>query len=213
MHGLDVILLQFTLDDGVVVPVDEAVLRGLVLYDAHLGIHIVLHAVVVAIQVVGGDVQQDGDVGLKLVHVVQLERAQLDDVVLMRVLGHLQCQTAPYVASQSGIVASRLEDVVNQRRGGGFAVAARDANHLRVGVTPGKLYFADDADALCHGLLHHWSLFRDARTLDDFVSVQNEFGGVMLLFPPNVVLIQRLLVFVFDFTHVRNKYVETFFLG
>ena len=74
LHGLDVVFLQLALDDGVVVPVDEGVLRRLVLHDAHLGVDIVLHLEVVAVQVVGGDVEQHGDVGAEVVHVVQLKR-------------------------------------------------------------------------------------------------------------------------------------------
>ena len=92
LDGLDVILLQFLAYDGVVVPVDEGVLLCLVLDDTHFGVHIVLHLEVVAVQVVWRDVQQDGDVGTEVIHVVQLERAEFDDVVFVRVFGDLQCQ-------------------------------------------------------------------------------------------------------------------------
>ena len=49
LHCLDVILLQLALDDRVIVPIDEGILRGLVADDTHLGIHIVLHAVVITV--------------------------------------------------------------------------------------------------------------------------------------------------------------------
>ena len=48
--------------------------------------HVVLHLVVVAVQVVRGDVRDDGDVRLEVVHVVQLEAADLQHVVV-EVLG------------------------------------------------------------------------------------------------------------------------------
>ena len=49
LYRLDVVFLQFTLDDGVVGPIDESILLGLVLDDTHLRIHIVLHLEVVAV--------------------------------------------------------------------------------------------------------------------------------------------------------------------
>ena len=73
LYGLNVVFLQFPFDDGIVGPVDEGIFGCLVLDDSHLGVHIVLHLEVVAVQMVGGDVQQDGDVGTEVVHVVQLE--------------------------------------------------------------------------------------------------------------------------------------------
>ena len=122
LHGLDVVFLQLALDDGVVVPINKGVVGGLVLNDAHLGVHVVLHAVVVAVQMVGGDVQQNGNVGAEVIHIVQLERTQLDDVVFVRILGHLQGKRVAYVAGQSGVVARIAEDVVDEAGGGGLAV-------------------------------------------------------------------------------------------
>ena len=54
--------------------VDKVVARVLVASDAHLRVDVVLEAVVVAIQVVGGDVHQHRDVSLETEHTVQLER-------------------------------------------------------------------------------------------------------------------------------------------
>ena len=92
---------QLLVDDGVVVPVDKGVVLGLVAYDAELGVHIVLHLVVVAVEVVGRDVEQHGDIGLEVVHVVELETAQLDDVVVVVAGSHLQGQTLAHVTGQA----------------------------------------------------------------------------------------------------------------
>ena len=70
---LDVVLLELTLDDGVVVPEDEGIVLSEVLRDAHLGVDIVLHLEIVAVEVVRRDVHENGDVGLEVVHVVELE--------------------------------------------------------------------------------------------------------------------------------------------
>ena len=74
LYGLDVVLLQLALDNRVVVPVDEGILDSLVLNDAHLRVHIVLHIVLVAVQMVGRDVEQHRHIGTEIVHVVELER-------------------------------------------------------------------------------------------------------------------------------------------
>ena len=80
---------QFFRDYGVVSPIDKGILRRLVLDDAHLRIRVVLHAVVITVQMVGRDIQQNGNIGTEVIHIVQLERRQLDDVILMRLLSHL----------------------------------------------------------------------------------------------------------------------------
>ena len=212
LYSLDVVLLQLALDYWVVVPVDERVLVGLVLYDAHLRVHIVLHAVVVAVEMVGRDVQQDGNVGVEVVHVVELERAKLYDVVFVRILSHLQRKRASDVARQAHVVACRLEDMIDERRRCRLAVRAGDADHLRVGVATRKLYLADNVYTLLHRSLHHRSLLRYTRTLDDFVGRENLLLGMLTLLPLDGVVVEQLLVFVLDGRHVANEHVETFLL-
>ena len=38
------------------------------------------------------DIQQDGDIGTEVVHIVELERTQFDDIIFVRLLCHLQSQ-------------------------------------------------------------------------------------------------------------------------
>ena len=120
---------------------------------------------------VWSDVEQDCHVGTEFVHVVKLETAQLDDVVLVRSFCHLQRQTLADIASQSYIVSSRLDDVIDQRSSCGLAIATCDADHLGICISAGKFYFADDRSTLCHQFLNHRSFLRNARALDDFISV------------------------------------------
>ena len=119
---MDVKLLHLFLDDGVVVPEYEAVVLRLVLRDSHLGVGVVLKLEVVPVEMVRRYVEQDGDVGVEVVHVVELERAQLYDVVVVWVFRHLQREASPYVPGQSGVVARLLEDVVYERCRRGLAV-------------------------------------------------------------------------------------------
>ena len=73
LNCFDVVFLQLGFDDGVIIPIDESVFWCLVLYNTHLRINIVLHAVVVSVQVIGRYVQQDGNVGTEIVHIVELK--------------------------------------------------------------------------------------------------------------------------------------------
>ena len=99
---------------------------------------------------VGGNVEQNGDIGTELVHVVELETAQFYNVPFVWFFCHLQGQTVTNIAGQSGIQACLLEDVVDEGCGGCLAVAAGDAHHLGMGVTGSKLYLTDDGRTLRH---------------------------------------------------------------
>ena len=107
-------LVQFPLDDGVIIPEDESIFRSLVLCDAEFGIHIVLHTMVVTVQMIGCDVHQHGNIGTELIHIIQLERAELNHIIIMLVCGYLQGKTLTYVTSQSYIQTCTFENVVNK---------------------------------------------------------------------------------------------------
>ena len=81
--GFEVVFLHLLLHDWVVVPEDERIVFCLVLCDSHLCIHIVLHLEVVAVKVVGCDVHENRDIGLELVHVVELETTELNHVIVV----------------------------------------------------------------------------------------------------------------------------------
>ena len=56
LYRLDVIFLQLLLDDRVIIPIDERIVLRLVLDNSHLGIHIVLHLVMIPVEMVGRDI-------------------------------------------------------------------------------------------------------------------------------------------------------------
>ncbi len=142
--GAQAMLVQLALDDGVVVPEDKSVFRCLVLGDAEFGVHIFLHTVVVTVQVVRCDVHQYGNVGTEVIHIVQLEGTQLNDVVIMLLRGYLQGQAVADVAGEADVQACTLEDVINERGGCSLSVRAGDTDHLCVSVPSRKLYLRDD---------------------------------------------------------------------
>ncbi len=92
LDSLDVILFQLPLDDRVIIPIDEGILWRLILDDTHLGVHIVLHLEIIAVQMVRRDIEQNGNIGTEIIHIIELERGQLNDVIFMRILSNLQGQ-------------------------------------------------------------------------------------------------------------------------
>ena len=162
-------------------------MRCKVLQDAHFCIHIALHLIVIAVEVVGCDIEQHGDVRFKLEHIFKLEAAQFDDIPIVCAFGHLQSQASSDVSTQSYVVSSRFKDVVDERSCCCFAVATRDAHHLCVGVTGGELNLTHHANAVVHRLLHHRRLAWDARALNDFFSIEDFFLGMLPFFPGNAV--------------------------
>ena len=65
--------LDLAIDHRIFAPVDKRVALSLIARNAELGIDIVLELMVVAVQVIWRDVEQNGNVGLEIVAVVQLE--------------------------------------------------------------------------------------------------------------------------------------------
>ena len=209
--GFDAILAELCADDGIVVPVDEGIFLCLVLHDSHFGIGILLHRTFVAVQMVGRYVEQNGNVRTEVVHVVELETAEFDDVVLEgAALGNLECEAPADVSSQPDVVAGLLEDVVNEARGGRFAVGACDADHLGIGVAAGELNLADDGNAGVPHFLHHRRVFGNAWALDDFASRQNEVFAVLAFFKRHVVLAEHLFVVLLYLAHIADEDVEAF---
>ena len=213
LYGLYVILFQLAADYRVVVPIDEGVVYRLVLQYAHLGVHVVLHTVVVAVEVVGRDVEQYGYVGAEVVHVVKLERAKLYDIVFVRVFGHLQGKAVAYVAGQPDIVARALEDVLDERSCRCLSVAAGNANHLGVCIASGKLYFADYADAFLRAFQHHRRVARYAGAFYYLVGVEDVGLRMPAFLPPDAVRVEHFLVLVLDCRHVGNKDIEALLLS
>ena len=168
---------------------------------------------VVPIKMIGRDVEQNGNISAKIVHIVQLKTAQLYNIIFMRVLSYLQSQTSSYVSCQSYIISRRLKDMIYQRGGGSFAIAPGDAHHFCVGVSAGKLNLADDVNTFLDGFLHHWRFFRDTRTLDNLVGIKYLFFRMLPLFPFNLAFIEHRLVLVFDGRHIRHKHLKALLLG
>ena len=120
---------------------------------------------------IGSDVQKNGCVGTEIIHIVELKRANLDDIVCMWSLSNLQCEAFSYVSCKRNIVTCFFKDMVYQRSGSGFTITSCDTYHLRVGVSACKLNFADNRNIMFYNLFYHRNLFRNARTFNHFVCI------------------------------------------
>ena len=120
------------------------VLRG---KDALLGQRVVLESAV-AVEVVGRDVEDDGDVGMELLRAFELKAGNLEHrpglVGALVDEGH---DRHADVAADQGGNAGLFQDFAEQRGGGGFAVGAGDGEDLAFEKARGQFQFADDGQA------------------------------------------------------------------
>ena len=144
--SLHVDVVELLCNHRVVFPIDERVVFCLVLENAELCVHIILHLIVVAVKMVGSDGEQHGDVGFEVIHVVKLETAQLNHIDIVVGCRHLICEACPHVSSQAHVQAGVLEDVVGKHCGCCLAVTTRDTYHFRIGIASGKIDFRNHRD-------------------------------------------------------------------
>ena len=125
----------------------QAVLGGLRGKDALFGRAIVFKAAV-AVEVVGGDVENDGDLWMKLHGGFELETGDFQNRpgVVGAVVDQGDDREADVAADQRGQAAS-LEDFAQQRGGGGLAVGAGDGQRMALEKARGQLQLADDRQA------------------------------------------------------------------
>ena len=157
---------------------------------------------------IGRYIHQNGDIGLEVIHVVQLETAQLYHVVVIVLLGHLPCQTASDIAGQPHVHARHPEYVVYERRGCGLAVGSGDAYHLGIGVTPSKLNLRYDGSALSHKFLYDGGLFGNTRALYHLIGRKDALLGMLFLLPLYTAQVQFVTVMLLYFRQVRYKHIK-----
>ncbi len=206
--GLGGNLPQLGAHHGVILPVDEGIARGEVLEDAELGVDIVLHLVVVAVEVVGRDVEQHGDVGLERIHIVELERAQLNHVDGMRVAGDLKGEAVADVAGQASVDTRTAQDVIDERGGGRLAVAAGDADHLGIGVAARELDFAYNGNVFLAQGLDDRSGVGNTGALHHLVGGKDTLHGVLAVFVRDVLFFECGEIFGSYRSEIAEKHVH-----
>ena len=202
---------QFLSDDRVVIPEDESIVRGLVLGNAEFSVDVILHTVVVAIKMVRSDVHQYGDVRTKVIHIIQLERAKFDNIIVMVIFGYLQSKTFADVACQTYVQTCAFENVVDQGSRCSLSVRTCNTDHFGISIASGKLNLGDHRCALSFQFQDDWGIIRDTGAFDNLVGIQNELFGMVSFFPGNMMAVEKFLIFVLDGGHVRNKRLKSFY--
>ncbi len=189
---------------------DEAVILVHVPDYTELSPCIFVDVVVVAVQMVRGDVGQNGDVGLEVIHIVQLETAEFQNMDVMVLRGHEHGVALPDVAAQPHVQTRLLEQVVDQRGRSGLAVASRDADLLRRVITPGEFDFRDYMDACIGNFPDNRGAQRNAWAFDHLIGIENELLGVGSALERNVPVPEHCGILVPDLPAVGKKDIEPF---
>ena len=209
-----VVFGQLAPDHLVVARVDEPVARGLVLRDAHLGIDVVLEAVVVAVQVVGRDVHQHADVGPEAVHAVELERAQLEHVPVVVARGDAVGEALADVAAQGDVHPGVAHDLVDERRRGSLAVRAGDADAARTAhVAARELHLGDHRNAPLADAPHDGRRVGNAGRLDDLRGLQDALLAVAALLIGDLPLVEARAKALGNVSRIGEQDVETPLFG
>lgn len=107
-------LVEVVDGDFVIGVEDEAVFRTEVPGDSEFRFHVVLHLVAVAVEVVRGNVRDDGDVRSEVVAVVQLETTDFQYVIVEMLRSDLICVALADVAAESHVEAGFFQEIVYQ---------------------------------------------------------------------------------------------------
>ena len=87
---MNAVFMKLLLYDWVVIPKNECIFLRLVLDDTELGIYIILHLVFVSVQMVWSDVHHYSDISMEFIHVVQLEAAKFNHIIIIVVFCNLE---------------------------------------------------------------------------------------------------------------------------
>lgn len=148
---------------------DEEVGGGLVFGDASLGGGVVLE-VAVAVQVVGCDVEHEGDVGVEAADGFELEGGDFEDVPGAGGAEFDEIDNGEAdVATDEGLPLGVGEDMAEQRGGGGFAIGAGDGDDVSLERLGGEFELAQQRCAEAENLLDLRRGERDAGGEDDEV--------------------------------------------
>ena len=136
------------------------------------------------------DIEENGNVCMKIIHVVQLEAAQLYNIMIEGApFGNLQGKRTADIACQTYVVVGILQNVIYETCCGSLAIASGYANHFCIGVATGKFYFVDYVNAKLDGLGHNGCIVGDARTFDYFRGIQYFFRRMLSFFPIDAILV------------------------
>jgi hypothetical protein len=63
---------------------------------------------------IGRNVEQDGDIGTELIHIVELKTAQFDDIPVVVAHSHLISQTLSDISSKANVVTGASKNILDK---------------------------------------------------------------------------------------------------
>ena len=197
----------------VVAAEDETILCPHILGNAELGVYIVLHLIVIAIQMVWRNVHKNGNICTEIVHSIQLKTAQFQHIVIVLLCCHKIGVALSNVASQPHIHSCSLHHIVDEGGSGGLAVAAGNTDLLGGVISSCKLYLGDDMDAPLPEGHNQRSALRNSRALYNLVCIENLGLGMAALFVLNVVSLKSLFKGCANLAAVAQEDIKSLYFG
>lgn len=184
---------------GVVLAINKIVFGCLVHYDPEFAADVIFKFVIIAVEVVFGDIGEDRHIGPEGDDVIQLEAADLGDIPFLRIFCDLPGEGQADIPDEGAVQAAMPADMIRHGGGSGLAVAAGYADDPAIAfIAIGELDFTDDGYAFLPYLLYPFILFGDAGAFHDFVGSQDTGGSVSAFFEFDPVGTERLAVLFFQ---------------
>ena len=185
----------------------------LILKNPQLGPHIQLHLVLIAVQVVRGDIGDHRDMRVEAPDPVELETAYLQHIILSGFPHYLQGETVADIARQAHIQPPFPEQVVGEHGRGGLPVASRDGDQGGLREPAAELDLRDHRDARLPHLHEQRHGIGDPGALHAQVGLQQARLRVAPFFPFNASLFKNVPVLFLYRTPVRYKDLIPVFLS
>lgn len=182
---------------GVVLAINKIVFGCLIHYDPEFAADVIFKFVLIAVEVVFGDIGKDRHIGPEGDDVIQLEAADLSHVPFLRIFCDLPGEGIADIPDEGTIQAAMATDMICHGGSRGLTVAAGDADDPAVAfIAISQFDLTDDGDAFLPYLLYQFVLFRNAGAFHDFVGSQDAGGRVMALFEFDAVGTEGMTVFI-----------------
>ncbi len=190
---------------------NENIAAFLVFVDAEFGPGVEVHLVLVAVEVVGGNVEQHRHLRAEFLNIFQLETADFQYVHKVfdsLVFQHQSGKTVSHIAAHAHIQTGGFQQVVREHRGGCFSVGTCDGHDRAFsGMPKAEFDFADDRNAFGPNRPHYFRFFRYSGAFDHLRGFQDFFQRMLSGLKRNSRIFQRSLIFRFDRTLVGHKHV------
>src|SRR5215204_875296 len=143
--------------------------------------------------------------------IIQLKTADLSHIPFLRFFGHLPGKRIAYISNHCTIEIALITYMIHQCSGGRFSITSGDTNNFALILkSVSQFDFTDYRYTLFSNFFHDFILLRYSRAFHDFLCIQNLFFCMLSTLKCNSMLLQFLIIILFDKSAVRNKYIVAF---